>query len=315
MNDRRLPDDDQDLGTHSEGDEVEATAFLPEMNEQLPDLPGMRDVPPVPAQPPPMPLDPMDRPHTREQFAISTMADVGDETPRPASVNERIRQPAPRRKRPALLPKNLLRQPVSQPNDNVMQPIHGRKDLNRPDISSSQREVSDIVKTFDSHQVDANPKPLTSEHPSALRNPRRDLVRKPAAARRQPPTRRPARTAPPPSPSLGNPNSPLPLSAEGLAMMIADQRRRLHVLDGFARGLEISAGVLGTLSLAVLIAAMVSILVGTDVSVLNASSALVSSGAALGLTLVMVVGAVSLRQLAHLSAQVAALLEALANRR
>jgi hypothetical protein len=316
VSDRRLPDYDEDLDLHEQRNDTEATSFLPEMNDELPDLPAAHDGPPMPTDPPPMPADPMERPHTREHFALATMPDMGDETPRPASVNERIRRPAPRRKRPTLLPKSLLRQPSNPTNDSVMQPIHGRKDLARPDLSAGRREASDVVKTFDSHELGANPAPLTSANPAALRKPQhRELVRKSTAARRPPPPQRPVRTAPPASPSLAHLSTTLPLSAESLSMTIADQRRRLHVLDSFARGLEICAGILGTLSLAVLIAAMVSILIGNDVSVLNASSALVGSGAALGLTLLMVVAAVSLRQLAHLSAQVAALLEALANRR
>ena len=75
-------------------------------------------------------------------------------------------------------------------------------------------------------------------------------------------------------------------------MPISDQRRRLQVLDAFARALELCGGVLGTLALAVLIAALVSIMVGSDVSVLNASAALVGAAAALGTTLLMVVSAV-----------------------
>ena len=64
-----------------------------------------------------------------------------------------------------------------------------------------------------------------------------------------------------------------------------------------------------------LIAALVSILVGSDVSVLAASAALVGGLCALSLTLLMVVAAIGLRQVAHNSAQVAAMLEALSGYR
>ncbi len=64
-----------------------------------------------------------------------------------------------------------------------------------------------------------------------------------------------------------------------------------------------------------MVAAVVSILGGSDVSVLAASSALIGSGAALGVTLLMVVASIGLRQVAHTSAQLAALLESLSTYR
>lgn len=297
--------------------DTEATAFLPEMDDAYPDLPGASDVPPLPDGPPPMPADPLDRPHTREHFAISTI-DESDEPDQAASVNnERLRQPAPRRKRPTLGVISPRPQPRSS-NDSVMQPIRARGDASRPGLSSQKQESSDVMSTFDSSDMDSRPEPMTAAH-QPIPSGRNKLVRKSAQARRPPAPRRPAPRPPRPPAAAVQTNSSaanvLPLSPESLSMLIADQRRRLHVLDAFARGLEISAGVLGTLSLAVLIAALVSIIVGTDVSVLNASSALVSAAASLGLTLLMVVGSISLRQLAHVSAQLAALLEALANRR
>ncbi len=103
----------------------------------------------------------------------------------------------------------------------------------------------------------------------------------------------------------------LPLSQEHVGLLVADQRRRLHVLYSYARVLEIAAGILGTLSLAVLIASMVSVLVGSGATVVASASALAGSATGLALTLIMVVGAVTLRQLAHTSAQLAALIEAL----
>lgn len=304
--------------------DTEATAFLPEMDDEYPDLPGALDVPPLPAEPPPMPVDPLERPHTREHFAISTVTEDDERPARQSISNERIRQPAPRRKRPTMAQDGRVRPLVNRVNDSVMQPIRARHDGLRPDLAGGNREASDVVKTFDSHELDARPEPMTSavsqlkpQTGGQARN-RRALVRKANTARRAPqPRRQPQRPqprSPAPSPAAMQQHV-LPLSPESLSMLIAEQRRRLHVLDGLARGLEICAGVLGTVSLAVLIAALVSILVGSDVSVLNASSALVSSAAALGLTLLMVVGSVAMRQLAHVSAQLAALLEALANRR
>lgn len=289
----------------------------------LPDLPDAHDVPVLPdlaARPPPMPLDPLDRPHTSEHFAMETV-DESNEMPSFEASAVRRRQPAPQRKRPTLLPKNLPSIGTGagreRKSSGVMRPVHGRQDDSRPGLGTSGHESSDVVSTFESGELNARPEPLRPDVPSN----RRALLRQSGGARR-PPARRPApaqpqpaqhphgsRAAPPQRPPV------LPIPAESLAMLIADQRRRLHLLDGFARGLEIGAGVLGTLALAVLIASLVSILVGTDVSVLTAAGALVGAATSLALTLVMVVAAIGLRQIAHMSAQLAALLEALSNRR
>ena len=68
--------------------------------------------------------------------------------------------------------------------------------------------------------------------------------------------------APPPPPAArvvaGSGARLLPLDAERLGAMIADQRRRLHVLDTWARVMEVAAGVLGSLSLAVAVVAVVA---------------------------------------------------------
>lgn len=303
---------DRDASDQEMSDDVEPTAFLPEMSDELPELPDGIGRPSLPQQPPPMPADPLERPHTREHFAISPVADIDDHTARPAITNERLRQPAPRRKRPTMMPQDMPRAPKARRSQSVMQPVRGRQDLSRPDIGMSSMESSDVVKTFESGEQQATPRPLSG----ALNRPaRKHLVRKPAVTRRPTAGRRPQRPAPAaPAPRSHVPDV-LPLNAEALAQLISEQRRHLKMLDTFARGLEVGAGVLGTLSLAVLIAALVSILVGTDVSVLNASSALVSSVSALAITLVMVVTAGALRQMAHMSAQLAALLDALSKRR
>ncbi len=289
--------------------DTEATAFVEVFGNPVPPPAHADDEPPMPSEPPPMPMDPMDRPHTRENLAMKTI----DEDAAPPAPKIR-RQPAPRRKRPTLMPKNMPDRVSGLQSQSVLQPVRSRKDSARPDIGSTNRESSDIVSTFDPSLGRAQPRPIKINE--APRKPRRELRRKPqsvrrpeAQHRRPPPSRSiqpaPARAAP----------SFLPLSAESLSMTISDQRRRLQVLDAFARALELCGGVLGTLALAVLIAALVSIMVGSDVSVLNASAALVGAAAALGTTLLMVVSAVALRQLAHVSAQVAALLDALSQRR
>ncbi len=310
----RTPNSYDESDVYDVRSEIEATAFVPEMRGGRDDSSDLHDVPPLPDRPPPMPADPLDRPHTREHLALSAMGEIDQSTPAPHTANKRIRQPAPRRKRPTLLPPNsAMPPPPSRRNSNVMQPVRPRQDLARPNLGGSLRESSDVVQTFDSGAAEARPRPIQAKT-GPKRPSRLELRRKAVAARRQPQPRRQLRPAPQMAPAQAA-YATLPISAEALAMLIADQRRRLHVLDGFARGLEIGAGVLGTLSLAVLIAALVSIMVGQDVSVLNASTALVGSGAALGLTLLMVVASVALRQLAHISAQIAALLESLTDRR
>ncbi|GEM_PF-3060370 len=298
--------------------DTEATAFVGAVAEDMPQLPDAGDVPPLPGEPPPMPMDPMDRPHTRESFAIQTIDEDDEVEPTRMRKTESRHRPAPRRKRPTLLPKNMPRPGTNNArrNQSVMQPVRSRQDVSRPDIGSTDRESSDVVHTFNPADR-SSPKPMNTDE--GLRKPRGDLRRKPGVKSRRktnsPKRRAPAARAVAPPPAARPAPSHLPLSAEQLGMLIADQRRRLHLLDAFARGLEICAGVLGTLSLAVLIAALVSILVGSDVSVLNASSALIGAVGAMALTLMMVVAALAMRQLAHLSAQVAALLEALSHRR
>ena len=96
-----------------------------------------------------------------------------------------------------------------------------------------------------------------------------------------------------------------------MSALIADQRRRLHVLFAWARGLEVAAGVLGTISLAVLVTSVVGALLATGPALLPGAAAFVAAAAGAGLALVQVVAAVALRQLAHLSAQQTALIEAL----
>jgi len=315
---------------------LESTAMIDNADDYIPDLPDIGDVPGLPddipglpaepefapAQPPPMPADPLERPHTREHHAMATVDD--DDAPAPTQrPDPRMRQPAPRRKRPTLLPKNLPPAPTARRSSSVMRPVRAREGTSRPGLASTSQESSDVVKTFESGELDARPEPIRpdnmrGDNPRETAAPRRALIRKTGDGRRPQARRQPAgRPQPKPArpPASRTAPSYLPLSAEALSMMIGEQRRRLHILDGFARGLEIAAGVLGTLSLAVLIASLVSILVGTDVSVLNASSALVGSGAAMAITLLMVVAAIALRQMAHVSAQLAALLEALSQRR
>ena len=280
--------------------------------------------------PPPLPdeLDaavevdePPDRPRTNTGLEIKAMPD-GSEThlgragrAAQQAADLRRRAPAPRRNRPTLLPGEM---PPKLPSarrtvdPGLVAPVRPSADPARPDLVGRARESSDVIQTFHTSPDGALDGPPAAPPPRGRPRPLRpkNLQRKPVSAPRAP-TAGPGRSMPVPAPGPAF----FPLNPDALAMHIADQRRRLHVMDGFARALEVAAGIVGTLALACLIAALVSILVGADVSVLTASAALVGGLCALALTMLMVVAAVGLRQIAHNSAQVAALLEAMSGYR
>ncbi|MSP91431.1 MAG: hypothetical protein EXR79_06455 [Myxococcales bacterium] len=106
----------------------------------------------------------------------------------------------------------------------------------------------------------------------------------------------------------------LPLHADRVYALVGEHRSRLALLDLWARGLEIGAGLLGTVALAVLIASLVTILMGRGGDFVGGATAIVASCGALALTAVMVALSTTLRHVAHVSAQVAALLDALSGR-
>ncbi len=296
--------------------EPEATAFIARQTAPPPlpehERPGAHDV------------DLPDRPRTNTGLDIQAFPE-GSETElgraglaAREAADLRRRVPAPRRRRPTLLPGEM---PPKLPSarrtvePGLVAPVRPAPGSSRPDLVGRARESSDVIQTFDSSEdvLKKDPRPLASQgnrpRPRPLR-PKKQLQRKPGRPKPRANPRSPggaptALALPPQTPSI------LPLNPDVLAVHIADQRRRLHVVDGFARALEVAAGILGTLALACLIAALVSILVGSDVSVLTAAAALVGSLCALGLTLLMVVAAIGLRQVAHNSAQTAALLESL----
>jgi hypothetical protein len=101
---------------------------------------------------------------------------------------------------------------------------------------------------------------------------------------------------------------------EQLVALVADHRARLVALDVAARGLEIGATVLGALGLALVIAALVSLVAGSGDTVVAGAGAVLAGGAAFGLCGLMVATAIGLRHLASVSAQVSAMLELQAQR-
>ncbi len=270
--------------------------------------------------PPPFPdgpVPPEDSTHTHEQLAMPAAVESGTDVgpagrQRRRTADARIREPAPARRRPSLLPNADAGRQVRGPDTvrpGVINPVKPRQGGGRG-FGEASRESSDVISSFQhpSGEAPAVPQPIKTEGRARLR---------PRRPKRPPPSVQPSRQrSAPPRQTYNPPQRPapppmLPLNQEQLGMLIADQRRRLHVLYGFARGLEIAAGVLGTLSLAVLIASVVSILVGGGATVLSSASALAGSATGLALTLIMVVAAAAMRQLAHVSAQLAALIEAL----
>lgn len=314
----------------------DATHFVPSMGAPPPIPSGRAPPPPLPqhppqrrqrhAAPPPRPHLPeqhQENPHTNTRFAVpiqgeaqTDMGPAGRE--RRHAADARIRQPAPVASRPALLPNAEAARQVRGPQTirpNVINPVRPKNDTGRG-FGDNSRESSDVISSFEQAMghnqaaprpmvADGRMRPRRSNRKPSAAQPARPLASRAAGSRQAPPRQtynpRP-RPAPPPM---------LPLNQEHLGLLIADQRRRLHVLYGYARGLEIAAGILGTLSLAVLIASMVSMLVGSGATVVTSASALAGGATGLSLTLIMVVGAVAIRQLAHASAQIAALIESL----
>lgn len=296
-----------------------------------------------PPPPPPMPREPVmprqETQHTNTRFAVP-IANEGNTDMGPAgrqrrqTADARIRQPAPAARRPTLLPNLASAQQVRGPKTirpGVDNPI-AVSDTGGHGFGENSRESSDIISSFQPgagggdaqapapHPLKARPRPRRPSRQANVARPGRQPSgrqgRAPQGSGRQGATRAAPGRKPPPRQTYNPPPRPspppaLPLNQEHLGLLIADQRRRLHVLFGYARGLEIAAGVLGTLSLAVLIASLVSILLGSGSTVVASASALAGSATGLALTLLMVVGAVGLRQLAHSSAQIAALIEAL----
>ncbi len=220
------------------------------------------------------------------------------------------RVPAPRDRRPTLLPPGM-----EQPPKLPSAPRHADPGLVHPVRSGDPqrppraRETSDVIRMFspgDAPSPRGAPQPPP---PSAGK-----LVRRgpPPAQISQQQTILPQQAAAP-AWRAGQPVVPsvFPLQSDRMVALITEHRARLATLDLMARGLEIGAGLFGTISFAVLIAVLGSVLVGAGGSVLVTAGAIVGAVCGLGITGLMVATAAGLRQLAHTGAQVAALLESL----
>ncbi|MBM4343625.1 MAG: hypothetical protein FJ100_09640 [Deltaproteobacteria bacterium] len=305
-----------------------------------PDLP---DGPPdLPAGPPPMPLhraaaDPRpttlgshagvatQRPGTGTQFQIAAMDDVPDLPGQPPI--EIARSPAPTRQRPTLLPA-AFDQPPKLPGaaktaePGLLRPVRPAAEPPKGPVHL-QKESSDVIQVYDTqNQGEVKRSTLHPMAPPRTHAPGAGLQAvQPVPP--QPASRAPIRkvpTAPPNQPSGPRPAQhiamaaapgPLPLNADVMVGLIAAHRGRMTTLDLFARGLEICAGVLGSLSIGFLIATLVALLVGRGYTLLGAATALVVEVAGVSLAVAMLAQAAALRHQASSAAQTAALLEAL----
>jgi hypothetical protein len=249
---------------------------------------------------------------TNTRFTVPALRDDLVTDPRMAERREAAalqrKAPAPMERRPTLTSGAGDTRAPRTVRPGVLEPVRGRADSSHRDFSHESAESSDVISSFSA----GLPPSLMAQPPAmppAEGRPRLER-RPPRPAGVAPGGARPAPIAPAATQFIP-PQSSLPLEAEHVSALIADQRRRLHVLFAWARGLEVAAGVLGTISLAVLVTSVVGALLATGPALLPGAAAFVAAAAGAGLALVQVVAAVALRQLAHLSAQQTALIEAL----
>lgn len=251
-----------------------------------------------------------ERTSTNTRFGMPAARDdiaaVPGQEARQRAADARRREPAPAPRRPTLFGDALAGAKAGPRTvrPGVLDPVRPRTDSSKPDISVQGGESSDVISTF---SADGSGPPAPARvRPRLERRPPRPAGSPNFAKTSPPPAIHPAST-----PVLAT----LPLDHEQLLAMISDQRRRLGILFAWARGLEIGAGILGTMSLAVLVTALVGSLLSQGPALLPGAAALIGAATGAGLSLTMLVAAVALRQLGHLSAQQAALLEALCTAR
>lgn len=250
------------------------------------------------------------------------------DTPGSPSRAEQLRRLPPRGPRPTLMPEGYDMPPKLPTSPKVadpglVRPVRAAVDSPKPTVGQ-QRESSDVIQVFQSNTGQPVPaRPMadrSSPGPRTVPPPQGQnrLIRKapppqpvapPAPQPAQHASYHPGRTsaplAPQPVPAV------LPLVPERMVGLIAEHRSRLQTLDFYARALEVGAGLFGTISLSLLIAVLVSVLVGGGVGLVVAATALLAGFGGLAVTGVMLAMATSMRHLASTSAQLAALLEAL----
>ncbi|MSQ85173.1 MAG: hypothetical protein EXR77_20240 [Myxococcales bacterium] len=305
------------------------------------DLPP--DLPDGPPNPQAAPLSPSAAPSGRQQtlggrpaagtevhsgtgakfHQLAAMEDDLESTSKPAEI---ARSPAPTRQRPTLLPAAFEQPPklpgaVKTVEPGLLRPVRANGDGAGGPVNLN-RESSDVISTYDIGRSGSEPKratllPMAPPRTHAPGSGLQAVQAVPPAPVGRSPVRR-VPTAPPAQPGPARPAQmvianygPLPLNADTMVGLIAAHRARMATLDLYARALEISAGVLGSLAGGFLITTLVALLVGHGNTLLSAATALVVQVAGICLAVLMMAMAAALRHLASTAAQQAALLEAL----
>ena len=226
--------------------------------------------------------------------ALPMVADLARQNPEPMSVERQPLVPVfgPNTnstlagQHGTIAPKGLL-PPVHAPDHPIRLPVSGKK------------ESSDVIQTFEAGPDDAHPGVPHPAAPQKTIPPGSGVAFPPPGKilRHGPPVpahMQPARPLPPTAPrSTLAAHSP-PLETEHVVALVLEHRRRLKGLDTWTRVLEVAAVLAG-----------VGALLGVGMGALPSAGGLALAAVALAAQ------ATTLRHVAHTSAQVAALLDAL----
>jgi hypothetical protein len=221
------------------------------------------------------------------------------------------RRPVAESARPRLMPSNAPpRVPTTrQAKPGTVEPIRPLPDPSRRSVGSPARESSDVIVTFDAPAADVEPGMVRpAKGTVAVEPPPPRPARGPGPTRARP---RPPRPAPPAAPrgaAVGE--AFFPLGGDALRTIVKRHRRSLAGLTSTARTLEIAAGIVGSGSVVLLIAAVVGIAVGDADRLLVALTLFAGLGGG-ALAALCVALAALVRQAVVGASQLAGLLEAL----
>ena len=196
-----------------------------------------------------------------------------------------------------------------QPDPGLLRPVRSVDNSTRPPVGINH-ETSDVLQTFEAGPDDSHPgmpfpavaqKTIPPGSGMTIPPPGK-LLRHgpPALSQPKPPPMRPVQPAPLPqsSPQPVHPHQVLPLPTEQVVALVLEHRQQLRILDLWARGLEIAAGL-----------AAVGVLIAIALGAFAAAG-----GFAIGAVALAAQGT-TLRQVADNSARVAALMDALSGQR
>ncbi len=291
-----LPARDADVTLHEHGALPPAPRQL---SSGLPDLPD--GAPPTPRVQPVV---------TGARVAMPAVEDSALMDQAPALD----RAPAPRDRRPLMPPPGVntastlagQHQTIAPPG--LLKPVRAPDNSTRPPVGIAH-EASDLIQTFEAGPDDAHPgmpypaapqKTIPPGSGLTIPPPGKLLRHGPPALNHAPPPRavQPAPVAAKPLPATAVQSSlvpqTLPLQTAQIVALVLDHRQRLKSLDTWARVLEVSAVLAG-----------VGALVAVALAVLPVAGGLVLAAVALAAQ------PTTLRHVAHTSAQVSALLDAL----